>query len=81
MEIREIINELHIEAAKALGKQIPMKPIEAQESQKLGGYKHRCPVCDTAVGRFDKKQLFVKQILHERDEYCSECGQKLDWSE
>ena len=58
-------------AINALEKQIPKKP----ENKKYSFYPHsnllkskygECPVCKT---------------IQADDEYCANCGQKLDWSE
>lgn len=52
-------------AIKALEKQIPKKP--EKSSFHWGGKVWECPVCES--------------IVHKSEEYCSACGQKLDWSE
>lgn len=63
------------EAIKALEKQIPMKPANLKEmymdfgnGQKIGVDAYGdCPTC--------------KNHLYNGANYCSKCGQKLDWGE
>ena len=50
--------------ADALEKQIPKKPIMRKD---VAETYYICPECEWEVDRFD-------------DNYCSDCGQKLDWS-
>ena len=50
--------------ADALEKQIPKKPIMIKDTAET---YYICPECEWGVDRFD-------------DNYCSDCGQKLDWS-
>lgn len=62
-------------AIKALEKQIPKKPIRHAVWEDF-----KCPACgsteirpyDTEYREYDKNCEF---------EYCSDCGQKLDWSD
>lgn len=51
-------------AIEALEKQIPKKPIMIKD---VAETYYICPECEWAVDRFD-------------DNYCSDCGQKLDWT-
>ena len=62
-------------AIKALEKQMPKKPIRHTAWEDF-----KCPACgsteirpyDTEYSEYDKDCKF---------EYCSDCGQKLDWSD
>ena len=58
------ISRMVLEAAAALEKQIPKKPIMRKD---VAETYYICPECEWGVDRFD-------------DNYCSDCGQKLDWS-
>ena len=51
-------------AIEALEKQIPKKPIMRKD---VAETYYICPECEWGVDKFD-------------DNYCSDCGQKLDWS-
>ena len=51
-------------AIDALEKQIPKKPIMRKD---VAETYYICPECEWEVDKFD-------------DNYCSDCGQKLDWS-
>ena len=51
-------------AIEALEKQIPKKPIMVKDTAET---YYRCSECEWEVDKFD-------------DNYCSDCGQKLDWS-
>ena len=51
-------------AIEALEKQIPKKPIMRKD---VAETYYICPECEWEVDKFD-------------DNYCSDCGQKLDWS-
>ena len=53
-----------LDAAEALEKQIPKKPIMVKD---VAETYYICPECEWEVDRFD-------------DNYCSDCGQKLDWA-
>lgn len=59
-------------AAKALEKQIPMKPNNMKTISDFSGRyyttKGNCPVCNI-------------EELYKSDFYCNKCGQKLDWGE
>lgn len=50
--------------ADALEKQIPKKPIMRKD---VAETYYICPECEWEVDKFD-------------DNYCSDCGQKLDWA-
>lgn len=55
---------------KALEKQIPKKPIEKEViGVSMAGYRYkgRCPECSS-------------KVLQSLGNYCSKCGQALDWS-
>lgn len=52
-------------AIEALEKQIPKKPIMIKD---VAETYYICPECEWEVDKFD-------------DNYCSDCGQKLDWEE
>lgn len=58
--------------AKALEKQIPMKPNNIKSIFDFSGRyyttKGNCPVCN-------------REGLYKSDFYCNKCGQKLDWGE
>lgn len=58
--------------AKALKKQIPMKPNNIKSILDFSGRyyttKGDCPVCN-------------REGLYKSDFYCNKCGQKLDWGE
>lgn len=70
----ELIEAMKI-AIQALEKQIPKKPIRHTAWENF-----KCPVCgsaeivqyDTEYREYDKDCKF---------EYCSDCGQKLDWGD
>ena len=51
-------------AIEALEKQIPKKPIMRKD---VAETYYICPECEWEVDKFD-------------DNYCSDCGQKLDWA-
>jgi len=64
-------------AIEALQKQLPQKPyIQVVE---IDYYEHdcvKCPNCDSLLG-------YASSCLNEeayQDDYCSKCGQSLDWS-
>jgi hypothetical protein len=63
----------------ALEKQIPNKPkILNYQPLIKAGWKHECPNCGCAVG---KNKFTDYEYLEEYEEYCTQCGQALDWSE
>jgi endogenous inhibitor of DNA gyrase (YacG/DUF329 family) len=63
----------------ALEKQIPKKPkILNYQPLIKAGWKHECPNCGCAVG---KNKFTDYEYLEEYEEYCTQCGQALDWSE
>ena len=57
-------------AIKALEKQIPKKPVFEEYTDKLEDGCWVCPVCGGTVGVYDL-----------RDNWCSDCGAMMDWSE
>lgn len=64
-------------AIAALEKQIPKKPYIQQIE--VDYYEHdcyECPNCDSFLG-------YVSECKeeHYQNNYCPECGQKIDWSE
>lgn len=61
-------------AIKALEKQLPRKGIKEKitEGSAKGLHKFYCPIC------YEKGDLSNKCNV---GEYCSDCGQRLDWSE
>lgn len=63
----------------AIEKQIPKKPkILNYQPLIKAGWKHECPNCGCAVG---KNKFTDYEYLEEYEEYCTQCGQALDWSE
>lgn len=58
---------LHI-AEKAIEKQIARKPFRESLADRL------CPVCGAYI-KFDA----LNEKVEEAPEYCSNCGQKIDW--
>lgn len=64
----DIIEEL-------VDKAIPKKVIKLPEIEY--GYTHECSVCHQYVGTICESE---EGIYVEENEYCCECGQKLDWS-
>ena len=57
-------DRMKLDAADALEKQIPKKPIMRKD---VAETYYICSECEMEVDRFD-------------DNYCSDCGHKLDWS-
>lgn len=68
MEVKEVMETLEL-IKIALEKQVPKKPVFVKEDDELEKGRYACPVCNGTVGVFDMK-----------DNYCSECGQKMHWS-
>lgn len=66
-EHREWVEQLGI-AINALEKQIPKKPFRESLADRL------CPVCGAYIN-FDA----LNEKIEEAPEYCSNCGQKIDW--
>lgn len=65
LEYHNICDGKEIDVAiEALEKQIPKKPIMVKDKAET---YYICSECEMEVDRFD-------------DNYCSDCGQKLDWS-
>lgn len=63
---KELCEKCHIPTAlEALEKQIPKKPIMRKD---VAETYYICSECEWEVDKFD-------------DNYCSDCGQKLDWEE
>lgn len=64
------INILDYTIIEALRKQIPQKPIEKhyEEEGEKPYIKYKCPSCKSKY-----------QISKDYDNYCSKCGQKIDW--
>lgn len=68
------ISETISTAINALMKQKSIKVKRAYPFQRSAGYKHRCPVCNEAIGHLD-----INGILYELDcYYCSNCGQAIE---
>lgn len=64
-------------AIAALEKQIPKKPYIQQIE--VDYYEHdcyECPNCDSFLG-----YVLECKEEHYQNNYCPECGQKIDWSE
>ena len=59
------------ECIKALEKQIPKKP-KIRWSDEWGCCEYFCPVCNAE---------FDMSLYREYRQFCSKCGQKIDWSE
>ena len=57
-------------AIKALEKQMPKKPVYKESTDKHEDGCWTCPVCGGTVGVYDL-----------RDNWCSDCGTMIDWSE
>lgn len=73
----ENVNETIDQAIDLLKKQIPMNVKNAYKHQKeLGGYKHRCPRCNEALGYYSKDGHF-----YESDYYCMNCGQAVNFDD
>lgn len=53
-------------------KEIPVKPYEGhyEEPGEKPYIKYRCPCCNSRY-----------QLSHHINKYCSNCGQKIDWSD
>ena len=68
------VGEYYDLAIEALEKQLPKKGIKEKitKGANKGLHKYYCPIC------YDKGDLSNK--CNVRD-YCSDCGQRLDWSE
>ena len=58
------VDRMALDAAEALEKQIPKKPIMIKDTAET---YYICSECEMEVDKVD-------------DNYCSDCGQKLDWS-
>lgn len=68
------VSETISTAIDALMKQKSRKVKRAYAFQKSAGYKHRCPVCNEAIGHLD-----INGTLYELDcYYCSNCGQAIE---
>lgn len=72
----EPVNEACRMAISALEKQIPIKPDRMTYDLLVkDGWDYACPVCGCAVG----ENRYVKES--QEDDFCSQCGQALDWSD
>jgi transcription elongation factor Elf1 len=79
------------EVQEAIEKQVGKKPryttiFEGEKAEKLKQKKlpnyeiYKCPICNYSVA----ERTFVTSLYPDgfiKDNYCSNCGQKLDWSE
>ena len=71
---------------KILDRNIPLKPVEADEWHKATGYRHDCPKCGYSLGYKEKcpgilPRWLRKTILYEHCQpYCGFCGQAIDWT-
>ena len=64
------VEDACVVACEALEKQIPKKPVFKESTDKHEDGCWTCPVCGGTVGVYDL-----------RDNWCSDCGMKIDWSE
>lgn len=71
IEKKIVLNEDFI--VSALNKQIPKKPVSTTHNL-LNGFS--CPNCGLKI-LFEDKQGF---ITGNKQRYCDNCGQKIDWS-
>ena len=69
LEKIEVLQEL-------VDKVTPKKAVKLPEIEY--GYTHECPVCHQYVGTVCESE---EGLYVEENEYCCECGQKLDWSD
>ena len=72
------------DGAEALKKQIPQKVVLGYDEQDY----IRCPQCKTEIASMDDDCLLYhcpgcgeKDAILQGDNYCFNCGQKLDWSD
>lgn len=75
--LSKVVIEAHVMAISALEKQIPKKPYIQQVVKDFREHDcYECPNCDSFVG-------YVSDCKDEHYQigYCSNCGQKLDWSD
>lgn len=64
------VEDACVVACEALEKQIPKKPVYKESTDKYEDGCWTCPVCGGTVGVYDL-----------RDNWCSDCGTMMDWSE
>ena len=64
------VEDACVVACEALEKQIPKKPVFKESTDKHEDGCWTCPVCGGTVGVYDL-----------RDNWCSDCGTMMDWSE
>ena len=64
------------EIEKIFDKDTPKKVVKLSDIEY--GYTHECPVCHQYVGTICESE---ESIYVEENDYCCECGQKLDWSD
>ena len=64
------VEDACVVACEALEKQIPKKPVYKESTDKHEDGCWTCPVCGGTVGVYDL-----------RDNWCSDCGTMMDWSE
>lgn len=66
-EHKEDVYKKILDGFNALEKQIPKKPLHQ-------GYIYACPCCNNEI-------TIGSTFLRPNQNYCTECGQKLDWTE
>lgn len=78
----EVVKTAYDMAISALEKQTPKK-VEILTYQPLinSGWEHRCPNCGCAVGKNKNLGFAYEEYLEPYEDYCSLCGQALDWSD
>lgn len=64
-------------AIEALEKQIPQKPKIIKYESEYDTRDYFCPICNKCFIHFVDGEFYAGK----KDCWCSECGQKIDWSE
>lgn len=91
MTIQEVIRTLKMEmlgdseqmkyakqiAIEALEKQIPKEPKIIKYESEYDTRDYFCPICNKCFIHFVDGEFYAGK----KDCWCSECGQKIDWSE
>lgn len=66
----------------AIEKQIPKKPKLLSHGLLIdSGWKHECPNCKCAIGYNKYLGFAYGEYLEPYEDYCSQCGQAIDWSD